>query len=401
MRFHYEALQADGRLVSGHVEAASSRGAYRDLMARGVRPTTIAPAGARGRKTSVLRRKAGTRDYLYVLKELQALVAGGVPVAEAVAALEEATAHPALAAAFGELNAALRRGEPVAASFARCLPDLPSYIHRIIEAGDMSGRLGEALADAAAEVEREARVRTELRNALVYPAFLIVVGLLAILFMFIVVVPRFAGMFRGKYDQRPWLSYVVIAGGMWIREHALIGAMLVGAAGVAVFYAMQQAEIRDRLRGLLAGLPLVGGWLTDVETARWAAVLARLLENRLPLMNGLELARRALRGRDIQARMAQVERAVRSGRALGAALDELRLLPPTAISLIRVGERSGSLPEMMRSVATIYDEIVKNRVKAVLAVVEPMAIVLIGGVIGLMAVAIFLAITSINNVPGL
>jgi general secretion pathway protein F len=108
-----------------------------------------------------------------------------------------------------------------------------------------------------------------------------------------------------------------------------------------------------------------------------------------------------LRGSDMQARMAQVERAVRSGRALAAALDDHHLLPTTALSLIRVGERSGNLPEMMRSVAAIYHEIVKNRVKAILAIIEPTAILLIGGMIGLMAVAIFLAITTINNVPGL
>src|ERR1700676_601937 len=274
MRFQFQAVQPDGRLVTGQVEAASPRGAYRDLLARGIRPTAITPAAGRMRARAGMRRKAGRRDYLYVLKELHALVAGGVPIAEAVAALEEAAAPPALAAAFRELHAGLRRGEPVAATFARCFPDLPVHIHRIIEAGDLSGRLGEALGDAAAEVESAARVRTELRNALVYPIFLIAVGLIAILFMFVVVVPRFAGMFRGKLDQLPWLSYVVIAGGMWVREHLMLGAAVGIVAAAGLVYVLQQSEIRGRLRGGLGRLPLVGVWLVEVETARWAAVLA-------------------------------------------------------------------------------------------------------------------------------
>jgi len=401
MRFHYQALQTDGRVLTGQVEAESPRGAYRDLARRGIRPMAITPAVARARTGFARRKKAGRRDELYLLKELHALVAGGVPIAEAVAALEEAAAHPALAAAFTRLHAGLHRGERFAAAFARCFPAFPAHIHRIIDAGDMSGRLGEALADAAAEVEREAGFRSELRSALVYPAFLIAVGFLAILFMFAVVVPRFAVMFRGKYDQLPWLSYAVIAGGMWVREHVMLGTMVGIAVAVAVTYAFREPQIRNWLRARLARLPLLGGWLAEVETARWAAVLARLLENRVPLMASLELARHALRGSDMQARMAQVERAVRSGRALAAALDDHHLLPTTALSLIRVGERSGNLPEMMRSVAAIYHEIVKNRVKAILAVIEPTAILLIGGMIGLMAVAIFLAITTINNVPGL
>jgi general secretion pathway protein F len=403
MRFHYQAVAADGRALSGQLDAPSSRGAYRELLRRGVRPTAITPAApARGRRSGLFaRRQATRRDHLYMLKELHVLVGGGVPLAEAVAALESAAVQPALAAAFGELHTGLRRGERFAEAFARCFPSFPAYIHRLVETGDMSGRLAEALADAAAEIEREARFRTELRHALVYPAFLVAAGLSAILFMFVFVVPRFAAIFRGKYDQLPLISYVVIAGGMWVREHLAIGLFVLAGAAAGAAYLGQQGEMRERLRAALARLPLLGMWLAEIETARWAAVLARLLENRVPLMTSLELARRALRGGELQARMAQVERAVRNGRPLAVALDDSRILPGTALSLIRVGERSGSLPEMTRSVATIYDEIVHNRIKAMLAIIEPVAIIAIGGAIGLVAVAIFLAITTINKVPGL
>jgi general secretion pathway protein F len=151
----------------------------------------------------------------------------------------------------------------------------------------------------------------------------------------------------------------------------------------------------------MARLPLLRDGLVEIETARWAAVLARLLENRVPLLHSLELAQGALRSRDIQLRLGQVERRVRAGESLAAALRDIAFLPTTALSLVRVGERSGNLPEMMRSVAQIYDEIVRNRIKATLSIIEPTAIVLIGGAVGVVAVAIFLAITTINKVPGL
>lgn len=410
MRFHYQAVATDGRALSGQLDAPSSRGAYRELLRRGVRPTAIAPAapaaarpqpGVHSLGSIRARRGPSRRDTLYMLKELHVLVAGGVPIAEAVAALESAAPHPALAVAFAGLHAGLRRGERFPAAFSRCFPSFPAHIHRIVETGDMSGRLAEALSDAAAEIEREARFRTELRQALVYPAFLVAAGLCAILFMFVFVVPRFAAIFLGNYDALPFISYVVIAGGMWVREHLAIGSFALVAIGGGIAYLAQRGEMRDRLRTALARLPLLGAWLADVETARWAAVLARLLENRVPLMTSLDLARRSLRGTEMQARMAQVERAVRAGRPLAAALDDNRILPGTALSLIRVGERSGSLPEMTRSVAAIYDEIVRDRIKAMLSIIEPVAIVAIGGIIGLVAVAIFLAITTIDKVPGL
>jgi general secretion pathway protein F len=401
MRFQFQALQQNGRLVAGQIQARSQRDAYRDLLGRGMQPTVLAASGARVRGGRRSKRKARPRDFTYLLKELHALLAGGVPLADAVAAVEEAAEHPAIAGACADLHAALRRGDKFTRSFAHCFPTFPSYIHRIVEAGELSGRLAEAIADAAAEMEHAARVRTELRNALVYPTFLVGAGLLAVLFIFIVVVPRFAVMFHGHYASLPMLSYVVIAGGMWLRENLTLAAIgLAGLIGGGVYLA-RQPDLRARTFALLGRVPLVRDWLIEVETARWAAVLARLLENRVPLMVSLGLARTALGSRDIQLRLAQVERAVRTGGALAHALDEHRFLPPTALSLVRVGERSGTLPEMMRNVASIYDEIVRNRIKSALTIIEPIAILIIGGVIGLVAVAIFLAITAVNNIPQL
>jgi general secretion pathway protein F len=400
MRFRFEALQPDGRVIAGHLDAESPRAAYRELLRRGVQPTAIAAAGEAKAGRRRLRRKAGRREYLYVLKGLQALVAGGVPIAEAVGALEEGD-HPGLAPAYAELNAGLRRGERFSQSFARAFPHFPAYIHRLIEAGELSGRFGEALADAAAEMEHEAKIRTELRNALVYPAFLVGFGILAVVFICLVVVPRFAVMFRGKFDKLPLLSYAVIAGGMWLRGHLLLVGAAIGGIALALAWAWRQTETRERLSALSARLPLLRDTLIEIETARWAAILARLLENRVPLMQSLELARNALAGGELRLRLAQVERRVRAGEALAATLSDTAFLPVTALSLIRIGERSGSLPEMMKSVALIYDEIVRNRIKAALSIVEPVAIVLIGAAVGTVAVAIFLAITTINKVPGL
>ncbi|HUZ74916.1 MAG TPA: type II secretion system F family protein [Stellaceae bacterium] len=401
MKYQFRALRQDGRELVGQIESSSIRSAHRDLIRRGIRPMTIAPDVARRTSVARTKRKARRRDYIYVVKELHSLIAGGVPIAEAVSALVSATENPVLVSAYTDLNTRLRRGEKFSVAFRGCFPNYPIYIHRIIEAGELAGRLAEGLADAAAELEHEARIETEMRNALVYPVFLIGFGVLAILFIFLVVVPRFAAMFRGKYDAIPFLSYVVIAGGMWFHDHLLLSFALVAAVAITVVYVFREPEMRMRAREAVARIPFVNNWLIEIETARWAAVLARLMENRVPLLQSLELARTVMRSRDIQQRLVQVERAVRAGNAFAKGLDEYRFLPATALTLVRVGERSGNLADMMRSVASIYEEIVRNRTKAFLALVEPIAIVLIGGVIALVAVAIFLAITSINKVPGL
>lgn len=401
MRYQYQALERDGRLVSGLIEAPSERSAHRDLLKRGVRPTEIGLAPAPGGTASRRRRTLSRRDAASVVRQLHALIAGGVPISEAVAALAETADQPALAAAYVELTAGLRRGEPFPGVFARCFPQIPVYIHRIVEAGDITGRLAEALADAAAALEREAKIRAELRQTLIYPAFLVGFGFLAIVFIFLVVVPRFAAIFRGKLDALPLLSYLVIGGGMWVHDNIVLALVLLAGTVAAVGYAVSNPRVRVAAVDTLCRLPFLREWSVEVEIARWAAVLAHLLKNRVPLLQSLELARMALRRRPLESRLGRVESGLRAGTDLAGALGDSGLLAPSALSLIRVGERSGSLPEMVGRVADFYDERVRRRSQIALSVIEPVAIVLIGGVIGLIAIAIFLAITSINRIPGL
>ncbi len=401
MRFQYQALHNDGRVVTGQIEATSERSAHRDLLKRGVRPTTITASAAPQALPTRRHRAIAPRMHAVILKQLSTLISGGVPIADAADTLAEATDHPALAALYARLNASLRRGETFPSAFAQCFPTIPEHIHRMIAAGDLSGRLGDALADAAAETEHAAKIRTELRQALVYPAFLVGFGCLAVIFIFLVVVPRFAAIFRGRFDQLPLLSYLVISLGLWFSDNLALALALFVAIGAVAGYAISRPVARTAARELLRRLPVLRSWVNDIDIARWAAVLARLLENRVPLIQSLELARSVLRGRSIQLHLQQIEREVRSGAALAAALASSRLLAGPALTLIRVGERSGNLAQMMRTIATMYEEAVRNRTRIALSIIEPVAIILIGGVIGVIAVAIFLAITSINNVPGL
>lgn len=401
MRFSYQALQRDGKLVRGLIEAPSQRDAHRDLLRRGVQPTTIAPAATRAEPARRRRRRLGRREYGAALRQLQALIAGGVPVAEAATTLAEATDHPALAQAYAELTAGLRRGDAFPPAFARSFAEIPLYIHRLVEAGDLSGRLAEAMGDAAAELEREAKTRTELRQALVYPSFLVGFGILAVLFIFLVVVPRFAVTFAGRLDKLPLLSALVINTGMWFHDHIAIVLLLVAGLVATISWSLSRPQTRAAAYDLAVRAPFLRQWSADVEVARWAAILARLLENRVPLIQSLELARTPLRRRDLQLLLGRVERDVRAGAALAAALHDSAFLAASALAMIRVGERSGRLPEMVRGLASLYDESVRTRTRTVLSIIEPIAIVIIGAFVGFVAVAIFQAITSINNVPGL
>jgi general secretion pathway protein F len=145
-------------------------------------------------------------------------------------------------------------------------------------------------------------------------------------------------------------------------------------------------------------LPVLGRFLLEAEAGRWTAMLATLLQNRIPLVQALALARDSLRVDSLRGRLVQVERAVRGGSALGTALEDYGMFDDTLVNLIRVGERSGRLPEMLKSAAALAEEKGRDRIKRVMALLEPVAILVIGAVIGVIVISLFTAIASINNV---
>ncbi len=145
-------------------------------------------------------------------------------------------------------------------------------------------------------------------------------------------------------------------------------------------------------------MPVLGNFLLEAETGRWTAMLATLLRNRVPLVESLVLARNSLRVESLRVRLAQVERAVRGGSALAAALEDYRLFDETIVNLTRVGERSGRLADMLGSAAALAEQRGRDRIKRVMALLEPAAILVIGGVIGVIVVSLFTAIASINSV---
>ena len=156
-------------------------------------------------------------------------------------------------------------------------------------------------------------------------------------------------------------------------------------------------ETRARVLEMLSRLPIIGSWLTEVEIGQWSAMLGALLENRVPIITAMELAHDGVRLNSLRHQLQQALREVRGGKKLADALASTRSLNATGLNLIRVGERSGELAPMLRALATLYENAGRDRMKRFLLLLEPAAILLIGGVIGTIMIAIMLAITSMST----
>jgi general secretion pathway protein F len=397
--FTYSALSSLGQSVSGELSAEHERAALRELKRRGLTPLSLAIAAQARKRLLTWTRQPRVEDHIRLANELAVLVEAGVSLSEAIDIASRSPVYGIFGEALDGLGRDLRRGMSVPDAVRANITTFPVYVYQLLEAGNQTGMLTGALKDASLQMQFDERVRKDIRNALIYPMFLIMMGTTATLFIFLFVVPRFAGMMKGRLQLMPPFSRGIFLLGMFLHDNiasvAGLGLVLI-AVCVLVF---RRPSVRARLRELAVRVPVLGHMLVEAEAGRWTAMLATLLQNRVPLVQSLSLARDSLLLESFKAQLTQVERAVRGGSGLGAALADYRIFDESLVNLINVGERSGRLADMLRSAAQLAEQKGRDRIKRLMAMLEPVSILVIGCMIGVIVISLFTAITSINNVP--
>lgn len=402
-RFDYKAFNQTGSELQGSIDAASEREAARLLERRGLQPISldtaaaVAAVGAAGRSGPGRQRRLRQRDVILALHELSTLLASGVGLAEAIAAQARSGHHPRLLAAFGAISAGLRQGQSFSHVLAQARLPLPPYVDTLVRSGEKAGLLGRALHDAATQMEYDQSVRNEMRQALTYPCILVMAGLGAVIMMFTFVVPKFASLLK-RADDLPWLAAAVLQTGMFARQYWWALLTVLAILGLWIARSLRDPQARARGYERLERLPVIGVWRVDAEMAAWSRVLGTLLGNRVPLLEALALAQASVHSPRRRARLETAARGVRGGASLADALEEQGTLTATGYNLVRVGERSGELPAMLQSLARLSEEAGRVRIKQFLSLLEPLAILVIGGAIGTIMIGIILAITAANDI---
>jgi len=400
MDFQYQAANAQGQVLTGQISAVDEREAMRLLQQQNLVPISITSAVYHPHEGHASRKKASNQDKTLAMQELSTLLNAGVPLAESVDSISVAHAGTSIGSAFAKTLSALRQGERFSEALRAAELDLPVYLYQLVAAGELTGKLGQSLHTAVEQMQYEDRMRQEMRNALTYPAILVVSGIAATLLVFIVVVPKFANLLKGNTDNIPLLSKWVIGTGMFVQANLLWVGLITLAVVMSIVAAMRNPEIRSRAFEWLVRIPILGQWIIETEMGRWSSMLGALLANRVAIITAMELALSGVRIATLRNSLQQVLREVRGGARFADALATNRALGATGINLIRVGERSGELAPMLRALSTLYENAGRDRMKRFLLLLEPIAILLIGSIIGIIMVAIMLAVTSMNDSVG-
>jgi len=394
MKYSYQALDQNQRKISGSIEAVGEREAQRLLEEKRL---LVVSLELPQRQIELFKKKLDQNEIFVSLFELTTLLESGVSITDAVDSLAESDVHEELLAFYAHLSGQLQQGVALGAAIQSSKLELPNYFVQLVEAGEASGQLAEALHKGVTQLEYDLKVANELRNALVYPAILVLSGLGAVAIIFVFVVPKFANLLTGN-SELPALAYLVLSVGIWVNDHILHVALAVGLLVFAVTSQLAKPTVRQKLLDRMATMPVVGLWLADADVARWSSVMGAMLTSRVELIRALALAQKSVKNSARQQALGSVTQAVQSGEPLSKALADQHILSATAYNLIKAGEKSGKLADMLTVVAKIYDNNSRDRMKKVLLMIEPLAIVVIGIMIATIIVGVVQAITSVNDI---
>ena len=391
LSWRYRAARVDGSLERGVLEAASRESASSTLSQRGLFPVEItAQAAEESRKARI-----PTADLALGLRVLGDLLESGLPIARALAALDD-LAPPSWRELLPVLRERIREGAGLARALGSAPVEVPSLVIGIVQAGEAGSGLAAAVKRSADIMEEAAATRAALRNALAYPIVLATAGAGSVALLVGVVLPKFARILADLGQALPPTTRLVLGAASMIRGAALPAAIAIALGAVVWLRWVATPEGRRAWDDLLLGVPALGDIRRAAAVSRAAAALAALLEGGVPIAAAMHHASGAAGDAAIASRMLAAREAVVHGGRLSRALADHDAATPTVARLARAGEESGRLAPMLVHAAKIERERAAQAVRSAVRLIEPGMIVIFGGVIALVAASLLQAIYSVR-----
>jgi general secretion pathway protein F len=324
-------------------------------------------------------------------QELVALLDAGLSLVESIDTLGEKEASPTARRTLAQVMTRLREGQTLGTALSEHPQTFPTLYVATVRAAERTGALREALSRYIAYQQQVDVLRKSLINASIYPAVLCGAGLLVVAFLMGYVVPRFSSIYEDLGSNLPFASRMLMRWGQFLDAHGL--AVALGAASLiaGLAYAFTRPAVRAAIGARVARIPALGSRLHIYQLARLYRTVGMLQRGGTPMVTAMRMSAKLLSA-NLQPAFASATQAVREGRSLGDSMEQFGLTTPVAARMLRVGERSGNLGEMMERIAAFYDEELSRWVGLVTRLIEPALMSLIGIVIGVIVVLMYFPI---------
>ena len=400
--YRYKALNADGRLVKGVLEADSERQLRVQLRAQNLRPvqinSSILTTGSTSTSAFTLFKPGlSTAELALVTRQLATLVASALPLDECLQAAAEQTRKAKIKTILLQVRSKVAEGYTLANGMGQFPQAFGEMYRAMVHAGEQAGQLAPVLEQLADYTENRQHTAQKLQMALIYPFVLVAVAIAVVTALMVFVVPELVGIFAHTKKNLPPLTVGLIATSDFLREWGIY--LLIGV--LASFF-IARSLLRDPGRQLvwhafLLKIPGLGGILVGIDTARFASTLSILMASGVPLLDALRIAESVMSNRQLQKAAQAVAIRVQEGSSLNKALAEGDIFPPMMVHMVASGEASGELEAMLGRSAANQERELEMTLGTVMGLFEPLMVVIMGGLVLLIVLAILLPIFDLNT----
>lgn len=398
--FEFKALDPRGKPQQGVLEADSARAVRQQLRDRGWAPLAVEPASERqssGGFSLSRRGSLSASDLALVTRQLATLIQSGIPVEQALAACGQQSEKARIKSMMMAVRARVLEGYSLAESLGEFPTAFPKLYRSTVAAGEHAGHLDLVLNRLADYTEQRQVSRQKIQLAAIYPIILTVVAIGIVIFLLTDVVPGIIQVFVKQGQELPVMTRALLATSHFLEQWGIYLAIVLVVAVVSFRAALKRDDFRKRYHRFLLNLPLVSRLTRGVDTARFASTLSILTTSGVPLVEAMRIAGEVLSNDYLRDRVQEATQRVSEGSSLHRALEQTGYFPPMMLHMIAGGEASGELDQMLERTARNQENDLQGKIEALVALFEPMMLLVMGGVVLIIVMAIMLPILNISN----
>ncbi len=395
-RFNYKAKEKEtGKIIKGNIQAENEQTAGRLLIEQGYIPQSVIEEGTGlfGGKSHVT-----TKDRITFTRQLATLIGAGLPLATSLRTVSEQTQAKAMKSIVEEILANVESGKTLYDAFSQ-YPDTFNGVYlALIKAGETSGTLDLALKRLADQEEKDAAMMSKIKGALVYPAIILVVIIAVLAFMMIMVVPQVKGLYEDMGQELPGLTQMLVNISDFFGNFWWLVALIVAAIAGAVWYAVKRTPTGRKVADTFKiNVPIFGGLFRKLYVSRFARTAEMMLATGVPMLDSIKIAIDSTSNVVIEEEYSKSLEIIKSGKALSESLRDRRYMLPLVPQMASIGEESGKIDEMLGKAAQVYENELDEQINAISTMIEPILMVIMAGLIGVVVGGTLLPIYSLVN----
>jgi type IV pilus assembly protein PilC len=398
MRFNYIATNKDGKTQQGTMEAPKREDAVAMLVRQQLRPVMLKAAGGKSLNFS-LGNHVKSRDLVIFTRQLATMVSAGVPLARAMSTLQTQTNNKYFKTVIESISKDIEGGRPLADAFAR-FPNVFSEVFvNMIRAGEAAGILDQILKRLAAQSEKEASMRKKIISAMTYPAVIFSITVVAFFFIMIYLMPKLTGIIANLTPgaKLPVQTRVLLGISHILQHYALIYIPLSIILVVVTLRYIKTPKGKYNFHRVLLKLPVLSGVIRKIAIARFARTFASLMSAGVGVLESLDVTGAAVGNKVIEAELKAAAVEVKNGKQLSETLAKSKNFPPIISQMLAVGEETGQIDTILEKVADFYEEEVDATIEGLSSIIEPLMIVVLGSVVGVIAASVMGPIAGLNK----